>query len=394
MSFNLQTNQMSNIRQDLRPDISQLTIFKNLELFSKLGLLDNGMAAKAVKHEWPDLILPALSTTVHTAFNDAATSIKVKSTYFGVRCIPQVGTVLSIVDPADKARELMEVTAVTLDTDSGASHTLTVSRQFGSTSLIGAGVSVPADTNVRIMATLRSEGFDVEKYITYQTVNRYNYTQIFAEAIRITGTAQHVDDAGRDGQLPEQQRRIMEKLMKDLHMAAILNPVRLNTTDGNGDARRFFGGLDWIVAQTSGSIVDGIGRELDETVIEEQVTKIRNKGGQANVLLVSHAGKVALDKMKDSRVLQQQSDKTFDNLIDVYVSNIGPLQIVASEDVNDGDMYIFHTDNFKIVPLNGRSFQVKSLNVSGDNDKMLIFGEYTAVGRCFEQFYKVENLTV
>lgn len=342
----LATYQIQTGRQDIAPAVSLLA---ERETPILARVLRSTMAATAVKHEWVNRVLRGFKTTLGAAIADGVTtSITVASTL-----THNVGEML-LID-----QEYLLVTAV-----SGVN--LTVTRGY-------AGSTAAAHSNgarIDVVSRPELEGADANTEDQEVGTPDYNYTQIFERVVKLTGTAQAIDVVGPDGSLDAHAQEKTTELLKELERAFMLGA---RVGPGGASQRRSLGGLRSFVTG-----VDKAGAGLTTDMIDAAVYDLLEIGGNPNAIIASTVQKRVINGFKNSKVRQTQAERTVGDLVDVYESEAGNLQVIRSNDLPPGELMIVDLGRCLVVPLQGRGFGMERLAKTGDSDNVQILGEYTA----------------
>ena len=394
MAYDLQTNNLANIRQSLDSMMKELSVHDDLPLFKSLGMLSNGEGVTNTTHNWPDLIMPGRRTTLNTTINNSTTTVVVDNTYKNLTPVWSVGQTFRIYDTTDPhVFEEFSVSAVSVG---GSTTTLTVAtRPFTSVSAASTAAAATGGTALVVLGDiLEGEGEDVSVFRNTKSIQRSNYVQIFKEPFRVTYTSEAVDDVAKDGKITEQERRALKISMKRLHQTAIYGS-KAKFTNSNGNEVRMMGGIDNFIP--AANKVNEAGAALSSAIIDGIAIQIKELGGMADTILCSYKQKVKIDALKAAKVTQggmSQSEHNLDNLVDTYDSNAGVLKVIPCNDIKDDEIFIFNSADFMVRPMVGLSYQTKPLPDNGSGPKGFVYGEYTQVAHLPEVAFRLYNLSV
>jgi hypothetical protein len=218
-----------------------------------------------------------------------------------------------------------------------------------------------------------------------------NRTQISQKTIKISGTLDAVNKAGRKSEKAYQLAKASSEIKRDMEAILLSNQVASN---GNSTTARTLGGLQaWLntnsdVAGTAGSggttaRVTGTDRAFSATILNNIAQKCFVSGGSPTMLLVTPAQKVVAStfggiatRYRDVPANQQAQ---IINAADVYVSDFGIIQIVPDRFIpnTDSDDVAFLLDTEMAAVAYLRPFQTNELAQVGDAELTQLLVEYT-----------------
>lgn len=221
-----------------------------------------------------------------------------------------------------------------------------------------------------------------------------NRTQIAQKTIKISGTLQAVDKAGRKSEKAYQLAKASSEIKRDMETSLLSNQVAAN---GNSSTARKLGGLQaWLntnydggTSGTAGSLGttargNGTNRTFTEDILKVVVRKVYAAGGNPKVLMVNPAHKQlvsAFTGIAAQRFMAPaNTPTTIISAADVYLSDFGAISVVpnrfmTSTNSCDETAFILDPDMAAIAYL--RPFQTNELAVTGDNESTQLLAEYT-----------------
>jgi len=147
------------------------------------------------------------------------------------------------------------------------------------------------------------EGADASDATLSPTTRLGNYTQILQKTIKVSGTLDAVNKAGRKSEKAYQLAKASQELKRDLETILLSNQGR-DAGSSNSGARKMGSLLSWIKtnssAQTNGgdpttigvsARTDGNTRTFTEALLKEVVAEVFVSGGSPSVLMVGATGK-------------------------------------------------------------------------------------------------------
>jgi len=319
-------------------------------LLNKIGILNEPVYSTT--YQWYDEAFPILNTAVKTAYDaDTANGVlEVDST---------VGIMVNSIIKVNAV--LYRVTEVTDGT------------KLKVTPISGADEDHEVDDIVTIVSNSALEGADYEDGHYNPLIERENYTQIFKDYVKITGTQDAVRRKVRGAILAQEIDNKMKRLRVMLERAAWLG---IRSKPNINDAPRLMGGIDWFITNNSTGIIatsDLSGTtpnfEADFKAFLGQIYDVRGSVNEAWMNPVTMEYFLALG-------VDQYSEQAGRN-VKMYVSQYGETALNMSPDIPPNVIYVVDTSNIKIRPLVNRQFQFEELAKTGDSVKGQLIGEYT-----------------
>ena len=147
------------------------------------------------------------------------------------------------------------------------------------------------------VANAAVEGDDATDATMSPTVRVGNYTQIVQKTIKISGTLESVDKAGRRSEKAYQLAKASAEIKRDMETIITANQGRDAGTSSS--ARKLGALLSWIKTNTSkgtsgtdpttigvSTRSDGATRSFTETILKDVIQKVYTSGGTPKVLMV------------------------------------------------------------------------------------------------------------
>jgi hypothetical protein len=225
------------------------------------------------------------------------------------------------------------------------------------------------------------------------TVRLGNLTQISGKTVKISGTLDTVNKAGRKSEKAYQLAKVSSEIKRDMEAALLGNTVKSN---GNSSTARVLGGLQtWLNSNYSGGTdgvagslgttarVTGTDRAFTSTILNTVIQSTYTAGGAPTLLLVTPAQKVVAStftgiatRFRDVPAAQQAQIVA---AADVYVSDFGIIQIVPDRFIpnTDNDDVAFLLDPEMAAVAYLRPFQTLELAKTGDAETTQLLVEYT-----------------
>ena len=227
------------------------------------------------------------------------------------------------------------------------------------------------------------EGADAGDDQSAPVTELQNYCQIMSKVAQITGTLEVVDKYGRDSEMAYQLELRYGELANDEESAAV--------GDAGGTGRQIAVAGDAVTAREfacvqeqldASVIVDATGETtvagLEADLIAAHLATY-NAGGNPNYALTDPltAGYFANFALSAGRTRDIRNEKTLVNVIDLYVSTYGELDVVLDRNMTQTNNCILLVDfNYMATPVL-RATRDWPIGKTGDNDKRQILREST-----------------
>jgi hypothetical protein len=238
------------------------------------------------------------------------------------------------------------------------------------------------------------EGADASDATLSPTVRLGNYTQILQKTIKVSGTLDSVNKAGRKSEKAYQLAKASQELKRDLETILLANQGRSAGTT-NSTARKMGSLLSWIKTnssvQTNGgdpttigvsTRTDGNTRTFTETLLKEVVAEVFASGGTPKILMVGATGKQKVSSFTGLSAYRYNvnggtggAQATIVGAADVYLSDFGSMSVVPNIFMRTRDALVLDPEYAAIAYL--RPFQTNELAKAGDADKTQILVECT-----------------
>lgn len=221
-----------------------------------------------------------------------------------------------------------------------------------------------------------------------------NRTQISQKTIKVSGTLEAVDKAGRKSEKAYNLAKASSEIKRDMETILLSNQV---AAAGNASTARTLGGLQtWLssngdfgtdgVAGSAGTTArtDGTDRTFTEALLKTVVQEVYASGGNPKVLMVSPAHKQVVSTFAGIAAQRYMAPSdgptTIVGAADVYLSDFGTMSVVpnrfmTSTNACDETAFVLDPDMAAIAYL--RPFQTNELAKTGDAEVTQLLVEYT-----------------
>ncbi len=238
------------------------------------------------------------------------------------------------------------------------------------------------------------EGADASDATLSPTTRLGNYTQILQKTIKVSGTLDAVNKAGRKSEKAYQLAKASQELKRDLETILLANQGRSAGTT-NSTARKMGSLLSWVKTNSavgsSGSDpttigvstrTDGTARTFTEALLKEVVAEVFASGGVPKILMVGATGKQKVSSFTGLSAYRYNvnaggggAQATIVGAADVYLSDFGSMSVVPNRFMRSRDALILDPEYAALAYL--RPFQTIELAKAGDSDKTQVLVEVT-----------------
>ena len=220
-----------------------------------------------------------------------------------------------------------------------------------------------------------------------------NRTQISAKTVKVSGTLETVNKAGRKSEKAYQLAKASAEIKRDMEAILLSNQV---ASAGDASTARVLGGLQtWLNTNYSGGTsgtagasgttarVTGTDRAFTQTILNTVIQSAYVAGGSPTILMVTPAQKVVASTFAGIATRYKDIPSNVQASIiaaaDVFVSDFGTISIVPNRFIpnTDSDDVAFLLDPEMASVAYLRPFQTNELAKTGDADVTQLLVEYT-----------------
>lgn len=235
------------------------------------------------------------------------------------------------------------------------------------------------------------EGADASDATLSPTVRLGNYTQILQKTIKVSGTLDAVNKAGRKSEKAYQLAKASAEIKRDLETILLANQGQ-SAGSSNSTARKMGSLLSWLKTNTQvvtaannpttigvSTRTDGTQRTFTEQLLKDAVADVFESGGNPKVLMVGPAGKQKVSSfagIAEQRFMAPSNKPTtIIGAADVYMSDFGTMSVVPNRFMRSRDALVLDPEYAAVAYL--RPFQTNELAKAGDSDKTQLLVECT-----------------
>ena len=202
-----------------------------------------------------------------------------------------------------------------------------------------------------------------------------NYTQIFEESARTSGTVEAVELYGRASEMDYQVMKKAREVRRDIEFAFVGS--QQVKAAGTASVARQLAGVQAQIAAANTFDNTGTLRAFTEALVLSAHQAAYNAGGDPNQLMVTPAHSIVVANFAAASGRNRDiTDKTrIVNKVDLYVSPFGELSVVTNRWLHAENALLLETDRWFIPVL--RPMSSTPLAKTGDNEKRMINAELT-----------------
>jgi hypothetical protein len=309
------------------------------------------------RYEWLEDTMSPRTTTLAEEAAQAETEIDMTD-----------GTIFKEGDVLLVESELMYVSSV-------SGNTVTVVRGFAGTSDVTHATSLA----VKLATIARVEGSDYDIGHTTTTTNPYNFTQILAEAVRVTGSQAAVTDYGVNDAMAYHLSKIMggSNGVGEKFKAGKL-PITLQQTFyhgqravGTSTTSRSMGGFEYYVTT---NVTDLNGAKLQRNHIEDAFQTCYEAGGDPDTIICGAWLRRKITSFYEGLITTTRSETRGGSRIDTVMTDFGEMEIMYDRWCPTDKLYIVESNKVGWVEM--RPFAVYDRPSTGDYTIKEVLGEY------------------
>lgn len=357
---------------EIQEDVSRLMRAlapKETTLLDWLG--DSDGFAQNIKHEWFDDYLLPNKIVNSTALNSATAN-----TAFQVNGLGEALMVGALLENESAAPEVMQVASIF-----AGGNTIVVSRNYD-----GAGVgSLAAGQNIYVRGFAGVEGQDHSGgSVRRHGTRKSNTVGLFRAEVSVSDTDRAISgqlygDTSFDAQI----RKALIEMRWSLEKEVLRGKFNAANSLGSTSTTRTMQGLrSWIGSGTVNSQITSSSFTTNpHTYIGDFWKTIYDNGasayGEEFAIVAGTTFFRDISQLNDTKVQDSNSKEEFKRVIRRYTGPLGTAEVILGRALSDKELLLIPRSRIKVMPLQGRSFTITPMAKTGDNDKVLLTGEYT-----------------
>lgn len=232
-----------------------------------------------------------------------------------------------------------------------------------------------------VAANAKVEGFTAADSTRTPTTMRTNYTQILADVIKVSNTADVVSTYGRAKESAYQMAKVAAELKRDLEHAFV--GVENAAVAGDSSTAREMASAFNQIDSTMFTYTGGTSTKPDEADVLAALQDVYTEGAEVSVMMVTPTNSLEIAdfafKNRAGTSLARERDvgssKEIVNVVDVYVSPFGKVKVVLNRFLLDKRTLLFDPEMWKKCVL--RNWTRETLAKTGDNLQMMLVGEFS-----------------
>lgn len=243
-------------------------------------------------------------------------------------------------------------------------------------------------------ANAHVEGDDTAAEARTATSRLGNYTQIFKNAVSISGTDDGLNKAGRAKEMAYQILKVAKEQKLDIEKALFDNNARV--AGNSTTARELAGAPAWMVTNvegaSDGAVATGDGTDAYTDGTQEAFTQARfdsamqsiwEQGGKPDAVYLSAfqmnkaLSFTGMNNQRSTIGASVGGTNSVVNAMDVYVTPWGTVEFVPTRENRGRDVFIMQSDMWKVANL--RPTKNTELAKTGDSMKRQVVTELTLV---------------
>ena len=223
------------------------------------------------------------------------------------------------------------------------------------------------------------EGFDAVYITVTPTVMRENVTQIFAEAVQVSGTMEVTSTYGRAKESAYQLAKSAAQVKRDFERALV--GVDTSETAGDSNTARKFASYSEQLTVSGNVVYMGTNNTLDETHLLTSLQNCYTNGAEPNTISVTPANSISVAAFAKAAgryrtiVDANSASGKVVNAVDLYVSPFGEVRVILNRFQKSTWTLVY--DKSMWVKATLRPWFREVLAKTGDSLKQMIVGEFS-----------------
>ena len=232
--------------------------------------------------------------------------------------------------------------------------------------------------SVKGTSAAANEGDDPTAGAVAPTVMRSNQSQIFVEAVKVSGTVQVTMAYGRAKELAYQMSKSAAALKRDLENAFVGTSQTGNVGSASSAAARTMIGAQAQIASANVAHL-GATTALDEAKLLTQLQVAYTAGADPTRIMVTPANSIIVAAFASAagryRTFTDPKSNNVVNTVNLYVSPFGEQKVELNRFLAASNTLIFEPEMWSQATL--RPWTRETLAKTGDAEKQMIIGEFS-----------------
>jgi hypothetical protein len=353
----------------LQEDVSRLVRMlapKETAILDFLG--DSDIFATNIKHEWiDDYNLP------NYIINAGAVNSATANTAFQINGLGNALTVGTLLENESAAPEVMQVVSIV------GADSIVVSRNYD-----GGGVgSLAASQNIYVRGMAGVEGKDHDGTSVRRNGDRKaNTVGLFRAECAVSDTEAAINQAVYGASdFNSQVMKTFKQVLWNLEQEVVRGKINTSNSLGSTTTTRTMQGLRTFISSINSTVAANSFAADPHLYIGNVWKSCYDAGASASdetwAILAGATFFRNISNLNDTKVQDSNEREVYKRVIRKYHGPLGQAEVLLARSLPDTELLLIPRERIKVVPLTGRSFQITPMAKTGDNEKVLITGEYT-----------------
>lgn len=221
------------------------------------------------------------------------------------------------------------------------------------------------------------------------TVLAHNYTQILAVGYEVTDTQEVVAKAGRSSEIAYQKAKAMKEFALDCEYSI------LNHSSEVAPAAGTEGEMNGVIGFITTNDPSNTGAALTETVLLDAMEDAWDGGAtEMNALYTGARQKAIINNFGSTARQMNQSEETYKNLVSVYESDFGTVEIILDRRIAKGagtaDLFVLTDNMWKVAVL--QPVVSKPVPKTGSYERFVIEGQLSLISYQEKASLRIKDL--
>jgi hypothetical protein len=239
-----------------------------------------------------------------------------------------------------------------------------------------------------VQTNAQVEGADATFITVNPTVMRNNYTQIFTEAVQVSGSAEKALAHGRAREMAYQMAKSSAQVKRDLENA-LVGTAQASAAGGAAVARTMAGYQQQVAAANVTYVNTTTATPLNEASLVANIQQCFTQGSDPSRIMVTPSNSVVLAGFASAagryRTIPTEikaASGTIVNAVNLYVSPFGEQKVELNRFLRAHNTLVFEPDMWQLATF--RAWARESLAKTGDSIKQMIVGEFSLKHKNFQ----------
>ncbi len=361
-------------KNEIQEDVSRMLVAlapKERTILDFLG--EPATFAAQIKHEWFDDYQFPNKIVNSSAINSATANTAIAINGLGLAL-----TVGTLLENESAAPELMQVVSIV------GADSIVVSRSYD-VATNGAVGSLAVGQNIIVRGYAGLEGEDHSgSSVRRHGDRKSNTVGLFKAELSASGTDLAIQ-SGLYGMssYANQLSKAVTQMYWSLEREVLAGKLNASNSLGSSSATRTMKGLrSWIGSGTVNSAITAASFTANpHTYIGDFWKAVYDNGASAYseswAIVAGTTFFRDISNLNDTKVQDSNDREVYKRVIRTYTGPLGTAEVLLGRALQDKELLLIPRERIRVLPLQGRSFDVKQMATTGDNEKSMVVGEYT-----------------